>query len=110
MHRVIRTTIGFALLLAFVFPLQGVRSAPNAASGTTAFGVNSHIASRYANYATLRTPLEVASQSGAGWVREDFQLARMEPKRGTFDWNWADQMLTTFTQRGIQVLGVLNGP
>ena len=110
MHRVIRTTIGFALLLAFVLPLQGVRSAPNMASGTTAFGVNSHIASRYADYATLRTPLEVASQSGAGWVREDFQLTRMEPKRGTFDWNWADQMITTFTQRGIKVLGVLNGP
>ncbi len=110
MQRVLRTTIGFALFIALVLPNQGVRSAPTFASGNSAFGVNSHVASRYENYATLSTPLEVVSQSATGWVREDFQLQRMEPTRGAIDWNWSDQMVATFTERGINILGILNGP
>jgi polysaccharide biosynthesis protein PslG len=109
MYRLLRIIIGMALFVTLALS-QNVRSAPSFAPGDSAFGVNSHIASRYRDYATLNTPIETTSQSSTGWVREDFQMSRIEPKRGEFDWNWSDQMVSGFTQRGVSVLGILNAP
>ncbi|NNJ09778.1 hypothetical protein EKD04_005515 [Chloroflexales bacterium ZM16-3] len=110
MHRLLRATIGLALLITLALSHQSVRSAPSYAPGESAFGVNSHIASRYGVYETLSAPLEVVSQSSTGWVREDFQISRVEPQRGQFDWNWSDQVISDYARRGINVLGILNGP
>ncbi len=110
MHRLLRATVGLALFVTLTLSYQPARSAPSYAPGDSAFGVNSHVASRYGVYETLSTPLDVVSQSATGWAREDFQISRMQPQRNQFDWNWSDQMVTGFAQRGVNVLGIINGP
>lgn len=76
----------------------------------SAFGINSNIASRHPVYETLHVPADTIVDLGATWVREDFQFGRIEPNRGEYDWNWHDHMVDLFTERGISIVGILNGP
>ena len=62
-------------------------------SNASVFGVNSHIGTRHPNFSTLDRPLDVVDDLAVGWVREDVQWWRIEPKQGTFDWSWYDKVL-----------------
>jgi polysaccharide biosynthesis protein PslG len=73
------------------------------------FGFNSHIASRYPDFATLDQPLRVARELGAGWVREDVQWSRVEPIAGQLDWSWHDRVFRAHRQNGTNIIGVI-GP
>ena len=96
--------------IMLVMAAAPARSAPLQAPLSNVFGLNSNIASRHPTYETLETPANVVANLGAGWVREDFQMNRLMPEPGTFNWNWHDRMVELFTARGIQVIGLLNGP
>lgn len=94
-----------ALCLLVVAP--PARSAP---PGGSAFGVNSHLASRHPVYETLAAPADLVGGLGAGWAREDFQFNRIQPAPDRYDWNWHDRVVDLLAARGVEVIGVLNGP
>jgi polysaccharide biosynthesis protein PslG len=73
------------------------------------FGLNSHIASRYPDPSTLDIPARVVARSRAGWVREDFQWFRIEPRPGEYHWHFHDRAVELFGRYDIKILGVL-GP
>jgi hypothetical protein len=102
------------LALALTIPSAGVQSAPVAAPVaaplSSAFGINTNIASRHPIYETLHEPADTVVDLGAGWVREDFQFFRINPQPGEFDWSWHDRMVDLFEERGVSIIGVLNGP
>jgi hypothetical protein len=102
------------VLLALVgistLPFAQVQSAPVAASLSPVFGLNTNIASRHPVYETLHEPADTVVDLGAGWVREDFQFFRINPQPDEFDWDWHDRMVELFTERGVSIIGVLNGP
>ncbi|NTU84028.1 MAG: hypothetical protein HGA45_32430, partial [Chloroflexales bacterium] len=97
----------FALLIAL--PAAPPRAA-RAATLNGSFGINSNIASRHPIYETIEQPADAVAALGAGWVREDFQFFRLQPEPGRFDWSWNDRMVDLFSARGVQIIGLLNGP
>ncbi|EFO81221.1 hypothetical protein OSCT_0917 [Oscillochloris trichoides DG-6] len=102
--------VALLALTLTLLPTTPTRSAPLAAPLSSVFGINSHIASRYPIYESLATPADVVANIGVGWVREDFQFARIQPSRDKFDWGWHDRMIDLMSARGIQVIGLLNAP
>lgn len=74
------------------------------------FGINTHIASRYNNYAVMNWPADVVAGSGAGWAREDFHWFWIEPERGRFQWDYYDRMVELLVARGTNIIGVLGHP
>lgn len=100
-------TIVFTMLMTFA---GATRSAPSAASNDSAFGVNSHIASRYPDPARLQGPADAVSQTRAGWAREDFQFYRIEPQDDAYEWEFHDNAVNLLTARGVNIIGLLNGP
>lgn len=101
----------FGLLAALLCaPAAPARSAIQAAPPGSTFGINSNIGSRHPNYDSLYQPAELVAKLGVGWVREDFQFFRIQPEAGTFVWRQYDLMVELFTARGIQIIGLLNGP
>ncbi|NTV65807.1 MAG: hypothetical protein HGA65_20050, partial [Oscillochloris sp.] len=109
-----RTVLALVVLLAIMANLLAIsRSSaaqPNETARDSAFGINSHIASRHPVYETLQTGTDAVAGLGVGWVREDFQFARIEPANGTFDWNWHDRVVDQLSAHNIQVIGLLNRP
>jgi hypothetical protein len=99
------------VLAAFAaIPAPPAASAPLAQTAPGPFGVNSHIASRHPVYETLPATADAAAGLGVGWVREDFQFSRIQPQGGAFDWSWHDRAVELFAARGVEVVGLLNGP
>jgi len=95
------------LLLALAWPApHAARSAP----GSSAFGINSHIASRHAQPGRMATPASLLAQAGTGWAREDLQFHRIAPAPGRYEWRYADAAIDALAGRGINVIGLLNGP
>jgi hypothetical protein len=92
-----------------VAQLGALRSAPLAAPSNSVFGFNSHVASRYPDYATLDRPLTLVNNLGVGWVREDVQWHRVEERPGRFDWSWHDTVFDAHRRNGVNIIGVL-GP
>ncbi len=80
-----------------------------AAARASPFGINSHIASRHPDFATLAEPAGLVGNLDVGWVREDVQWSRVEPSPGNFDWSWHDTVFAAHRQRGIHIIGVI-GP
>ncbi len=85
------------------------RAAPTAAMSPSVFGFNSHIATRYPNYATLEQPAILARDLNAGWVREDVHWYRVEEQPGRFDWSWYDRIFDAHRRNSVNVIGVI-GP
>lgn len=107
------TLVVFSLLVVVLALPGGVtRSAPMTAPRDSAFGVNSHIATRYPDPSSLNVPAEVLAQAGAGWAREDFQFHRIAPQQAQDQWDWTfhDNAVDELISRGITIIGVLNGP
>ena len=50
---------------------------------------------------------DVAVQTGARWLREEFQWNRIEPSAGNFDWAQADTTVGEAAKRGLSVLPTL---
>jgi len=110
MYRMARVVLLLVVALALTIPTTFVQSAPFQSPQDSLFGTNSHIASRYPDPSSMNVPGEALSQLGVGWVREDFQMHRLEPQRGEYDWLFHDNAVDELVSRGIQIIGVLNGP
>jgi len=50
---------------------------------------------------------QLAQAAGVKWTREEFSWARMEPKRGEFDFSSYDVVVDTARRHGISVYGLL---
>lgn len=74
-----------------------------------AFGLNSHLATRYPDPTSMDVPAALVSDLGVSWVREDFHWHRLQPRPGMWDWTFTDAAMRALVGRGINVLGVL-GP
>jgi hypothetical protein len=98
------------LLMASLLAPLPMRAAPQAAPGQSAFGVNSHIATRYPDPSSFNVPVDNLAQMEAGWVREDFQFGRIEPQPGSYDWLFHDNAVDALAARGFNIIGVLIGP
>ncbi len=105
--RTLAALLLLAMLIGSTFPATPLAHAQNRDS---VFGVNSHTASRFPDFALMNRATAAVAASGAGWVREDFQWNRIEPAQGQYDWGFHDRMLELYRAESIQVLGVLNGP
>src|SRR6185436_810885 len=100
------------LLIAALLPAQTLRSAPLAAPGQSAFGVNSHIATRYDDLDSMNVPADLLAQAETGWAREDFQMKWIAPEsdKDRYDWRFHDNAVKELADRGINIIGVLAGP
>ncbi len=112
MQRIARLFVLVLIAIGMLIPSQQASMAPTTAPTNTnsPFGINSHIASRYPEIATMHGPADQLQQLGVGWVREDFQMGRIMPSRDQFDWSFHDAAVDALTQRGINIVGILGGP
>jgi polysaccharide biosynthesis protein PslG len=74
------------------------------------FGLNTHIATRYPDLASMNVPADIVAQSGAGWVREDIHWFRVQPDPATWDWSYTDQAIRELLARNIKIVAVLGHP
>jgi len=74
------------------------------------FGLNTHLATRYPDLASMPVPADVVAQSGAGWAREDIHWYRIQPDSATWDWSFTDAALRELLARKIEIVGVLGHP
>jgi len=52
---------------------------------TLAIGINSHLATRYPDAATMPIPATIIADLGVEWVREDIHWHRIQPNPETWD-------------------------
>ncbi len=78
-------------------------------TGPLAIGINSHLATRYPDAATMPIPAAIVADLGVQWVREDLHWHRIQPQPGVWDWVFTDAALYALHRQRLQVLGVL-GP
>ena len=50
----------------------------------------------------------VAQDAGVKWSREEFGWARVEPRKGEFDWSFYDRVVETARRHGISIYGLLS--
>jgi hypothetical protein len=101
-----------ALLVPYTCSQAAPQPAPTAqtvAQSESVFGLNSHIASRYPEFETLDRPATLVKDLAAGWVREDVQWSRVEPRPGAYDWSWHDRAFDLHRRNGVNIIGVI-GP
>jgi len=93
---------------AWVAPLDG-EGDPQLQSESP-FGIGAYFY-RYpdhpAGWAEMRRAAKVAQTAGVKWSREEFQWARIEPRRGEFQWDFYDRMLAIAQEHGIQVYAIV---
>ncbi len=77
--------------------------------GPAAFGLNSHLATRYPDPTTMDDLADLVVELGVSWVREDFHWHRVQPAPDVWDWTFTDAAMRALLQRDIKILGVL-GP
>jgi|GEM_PF-2149656 len=65
-------------------------------------------AMRWPNWGTFDQPAELAAQTGAGWVVEDFVWGLIEPKRGQFEWTGSDRFVDALRQRNLNIVGIIS--
>ena len=71
------------------------------------FGVVTHIATRYGIYGQQNGPMDMASSTGAGWIREEIRWDWVEHPLGTWDWGFTDEMVQDARGRNLEILGLL---
>ena len=52
---------------------------------------------------------DIAAQTGAGWLREEFDWSLIEPRNDVWDWSRYDHVIEQAAARGLRVLPLLNG-
>jgi polysaccharide biosynthesis protein PslG len=108
--RFVPLLVAAVALIAPFAPLRAVPTAPvQAAPGDSAFGFNSHIASRYPDFGSLDRPAALVNDLAVGWVREDVQWHRVEEQPGRWDWSWHDRVFDAHRRNGVKIIGVI-GP
>ena len=50
----------------------------------------------------------MAAVAGVKWSREEFGWARIEPSKGTFNWDFYDRMVEIAERQGIQIYGLIS--
>ena len=55
----------------------------------------------------IAAEVEVVRLTGAGWLREDFDWSRIEPRPGAFEWGSYDEVVEAAAERSIHVLPIL---
>jgi hypothetical protein len=60
-----------------------------------------------AGLAEMQRAARVAQAAGVKWSREEFQWARIEPRRGEFEWAFYDRLVATAKEHGIQVYAIV---
>jgi hypothetical protein len=50
---------------------------------------------------------ELAARAGVKWSREEFNWARIEGRKGEYDWSFYDRLVATAKRHGIGVYGLL---
>jgi hypothetical protein len=101
------------LLLSAVLAPRPAPAAPDRPVpplGDAPFGLNTHIATRYPDLASMNVPADVVAQSGAGWVREDIHWFRIQPNPSTWDWSYTDQAIRELLARNVKIVAVLGHP
>ncbi len=78
-----------------------------AVNGGSRFGVVTHIATRFGIYGQQSGPMDLASGTGAGWIREEIRWDWVEHPLGQWDWGFTDEMVQDARGRNLQILGVL---
>jgi len=76
----------------------------------TPFGLNTHLATRYTDIASMDVPAGLVAQAGAAWAREDIQWWRVQPSPETWDWSYTDAAFGALLAHGISIVGVLGHP
>ncbi|GIV88927.1 MAG: glycosyl hydrolase [Chloroflexus sp.] len=78
-------------------------------TGPLAIGINSHLATRYPDAATMPIPAAIVADLGVQWVREDLHWHRIQPQPDVWDWVFTDAALYALSRQRVRILGVL-GP
>lgn len=77
--------------------------------GPPSFGLNTHLATRYPDPASMHEAAAIVEELGVSWVREDLHWHRVQRLPDAWDWTFTDAALRELLNRDIQVVGVL-GP
>ncbi|MEF3275251.1 MAG: glycosyl hydrolase [Chloroflexus sp.] len=112
LHIALLVIITTGLLTADGPPLRWLITEPIAIRtpvGPLAIGINSHLATRYPDAATMPIPAAIVADLGVQWVREDLHWHRIQPHPSVWDWVFTDAALYALHRQRLQVLGVL-GP
>ena len=105
----------FVLCLSTMSEVGAVTGAPDpaispvtpAVSSNSRFGVVTHIATRYGIYGQQSGPMDMASGTGAGWIREEIRWDWVEHPLGQWDWGFTDEMVQDARGRNLEILGLL---
>lgn len=52
--------------------------------------------------------LDLTREAGAGWIREEIRWDVVQPGAGPFQWEAIDTVVDAATNKGLQILGILN--
>jgi hypothetical protein len=97
-----------AVHAAWVAPLD--REGDSILRPESPFGMGAYLYRYPANeagFADMDRAAAAATAAGVKWSREEFQWARIEPRRGDFQWEYYDRMLETARRHGIQVYAIV---
>jgi|GEM_PF-2493793 len=72
------------------------------------FGLNVQSAARWGKPGSFATPLGKASETGAGWNREELRWDILQPCKGPFNYTFFDDAINTSISKGLNVIGILN--
>lgn len=114
----ILSIIVLTTLILGMLPAVAPRESPSGVAETlhmllrdSPFGVNSHLATRYWDPASMHIPADIVARLGVGWVREDFHWFRIQPAPDApYDWTFTDEAVRALSRRGVNILGVIGHP
>lgn len=100
-----------AVIAAFVLA-WAVAYQPQAHSQTPTveFGIASVGILQDQSASEARTEMDAVDRTGSTWVRVVINWNETEPRKGTFDWKYADNAISAARAEGLQVLALLTGP
>jgi hypothetical protein len=75
-------------------------------TGAQIIGLNADVAG-WGGESTAGRLSQVITTTGAGWLREEFSWAKIEPRPGVFDFSYYDHFMLLAAQRGLHILPVL---
>jgi len=76
-------------------------------AGVYPWGVNFEPA-RYPTDQTLNAALQSVSRAGLRWVRVSFPWSEIEPRRGVYRWDQADQWIAAIRRHDFKLIAVLD--
>jgi len=97
--------IALAALAALTTALVAVMLGGDAPGRGDRIGLSTHLTS---GSDAIGPELAAIGDAGIGWIREDFTWARIEPERGTRDWQRTDELMRAAAAAGVDVLAILD--